>query len=543
MSGEDVREKVALLEEELRAYDTELTEQQREILESRAVMEESRARYEDLYEFAPFPYLTLNGTGVVLDANLTTCTFLQVDRKVLLDAPLLAYVAPDERPHFLDHMLRCRKNAGDVRTELRLRRGKEETVPVELLSRPTRVWQSRDLVFRTAVRDLTEQYRAEEARRVLAVEQERAESRRQSRDRFIATISHEMRTPLTPVLACLDALEREDLPERVRAKLAMIRRNVRDEVRLIDDLLDMTRLLRDRLPLLFNPVDLNDVVVQVVRDLRASFEQAEVALEWETKAARARVWGDRQRLRQVFLNLLQNALKATPPGGTVTIRTRNADGCIAAEVTDTGQGMTAEELESIFLPFHQIGANRGGLGLGLSIARGLVESMRGRLWAQSEGPGRGSCFRVELPLSPAGREERGPDVDRAAPAPDTTCRILFVEDHPDSAESLKMLLESEGFEVFLAGSCREARERVQADPDAVDLLISDFRLPDGDGTDVLVSCRETCGSDLPAIAVSGFGTEEDRRRSAEAGFHTHLVKPLSLPKLLDAIREARNTAR
>jgi PAS domain S-box-containing protein len=396
-----------------------------------------------------------------------------------------------------------------------------------------------------AMLDVTDRHQAEEERaRLLAREREaraEAEAANEAKDRFLATLSHELRTPLTPVLAVISRLERDGRCREMASDLAMIRRNVELESRLIDDLLDLTRIVRGKLDLHPEVTDARKIFQHVI----AMCCEPEVAagrlwVETELAAADHRVWADPSRLTQVLWNLLNNAVKFTPAGGTITIRSRGEADALVLEVADSGVGIDPEVLPHIFGPFEQGHARSprgiGGLGLGLAISKAIVEMHGGHLTAASPGRGRGAAFTVSLPAflpeeagEPPGVHEPGTENPKSQIQ---NLRILLVEDHADTAEAMAELLGLLGHEVRVADGVRAALATA-AEAGRLDLLISDLGLPDGSGLDVM---RELAPSGLPGIALSGYGMEDDVRRSLEAGFRRHLTKPVGLQTLEAAIR-------
>ncbi|HEY7087732.1 MAG TPA: ATP-binding protein [Tepidisphaeraceae bacterium] len=382
----------------------------------------------------------------------------------------------------------------------------------------------------------------------LRLARDAAEAASSSKDRFLAVVSHELRTPLAPVMAAVDLLEnRSDLPEQVRQDLATIRRNVELESYLIDDLLDLTRIARGKLNLRLAVVDVHAVIHEVVRICQSQLLSKNHDLQFDLRARTSLVWADAGRLRQVFWNLLSNAIKFTHKQGKITFKTRlDGSGGIVIELADTGIGIGADVMPRLFTAFEQgeaaeISRQFGGLGLGLAISRALLEMQSGEITARSQGPDRGATFSVRLPLT-----------DRTAPAsPDPQApaqlahhgngeapRILLVEDHADTLSVMLRLLESMGYPVTGADCVEDAV--TLAAQQAFDLLISDLGLPDGSGLDVLRRLKECNGGGsvpLKSIALSGFGMEQDVRRSVEAGFDRHLTKPVDADALQRTIRE------
>jgi two-component system CheB/CheR fusion protein len=400
--------------------------------------------------------------------------------------------------------------------------------------------------------DITERRQAE-------IELERArheaEAANQAKDQFLASLSHELRTPLTPVLAVLSGIgDDHRIPEDVRDRVAMMRRTVELEARLIDDILDLTRIVRGKLELRREITDLRSVLEHALQTCAGEMVAKRQWLIREVPPGDLRLWADTARLTQVFWNLLSNAVKFTPEAGTISVRVRIASTSerrqMAVEVGDSGMGIEAEELEHIFDAFHQgregVTRRLGGLGLGLAISRAIVELHGGTIAAESGGKGQGARFTVRLPaaleLARTGPGERATGDERrgaAEPAADRSLHILLVEDHADTAEAMADLLRAFGNEVTVANSLAEgvaAAEVVrESDARAIDLVVSDLGLPDGSGFDLM---RELAGRyGLRGIALSGYGMEEDVRRSREAGFERHLTKPVDLQALRAAILE------
>lgn len=364
-----------------------------------------------------------------------------------------------------------------------------------------------------------------------------AEAANAAKDQFLAVLSHELRTPLTPVLATVQAMESDpDLPAEYRQSMEMIRRNVELEARLIDDLLDLTRVAKGKLQLHPQPIDahagLRSALEICYDELRGKRQELALQLGAQVHFVRA----DSARLQQVFWNLIKNAIKFTPEGGTIAIRTQNEPaGQLRIEVRDNGIGIEPQLLPEIFNAFEQgersITRRFGGLGLGLAISKALVEIQGGTLRADSAGRGMGSLFVIQLPVIAA------PQIVPKPVAPNGNrenlgLRILLVDDHEDTAKAMRRLLEREGHAITLAFNVNDALgEFGQND---FDLLISDIGLPDGSGLELMRQIRQrknVCG-----IALSGFGMEEDIRKSKEAGFTEHLIKPINFQKLQDVIR-------
>jgi signal transduction histidine kinase/ActR/RegA family two-component response regulator len=375
-----------------------------------------------------------------------------------------------------------------------------------------------------------ERFAAEEE---IAQAKETAERANRAKDEFLAALSHELRTPLNPVLLLSSELQqRDDLPPDLRPEIEIIRRNVELEARLIDDLLDLTRITRGKLSLDLQPVSVHRVLAEALDVVRGDFEAKGVTVQASLGAPADAVLADATRLQQVLWNVLRNAVKFTPRGGTVTVTTRGDAERLEVEISDTGAGSAAAQLEQIFNAFQQgeRGHQFGGLGLGLAIARSIVEMHRGAIRAHSAGPDHGATFTIELPVGQGAPHngEHAPAAPRAAleGAP-AGLRILLVEDHEPTRATLKKLLERRRHRVTAAEDLATARDL--ATRESFDLLLSDLGLPDGDGSDLMRELAERNGP--PGIALSGYGMDEDLRRSNSAGFFAHLVKPVDITVL------------
>jgi signal transduction histidine kinase len=369
---------------------------------------------------------------------------------------------------------------------------------------------------------------------------EEAEGANQAKDRFLAVLSHELRTPLTPILALTSTMcEDEQLPEPVREDMRTIRRNVELEARLIDDLLDLTRISRGKVELHFETTDAHRSVHAALEMCRPEIESKELEVSLQLRARHRHVWADPARLQQIITNLVSNAVKFTPARGRVKVATSNGgedDRKLVVEVSDTGIGIEPDVLPKLFNAFEQgertVTRQFGGLGLGLAICKALAGMHRGALAAASDGKGRGAAFTLTLDCLPTPAEANRPPQPAGA-APRRHLRILFVEDHEDTCAVMSRLLRGFGYSVTCAGSVKAAMELIETQP--FDLLISDIGLPDGSGLDVMRRVRER--QQLKGIALSGFGMEEDVRRSREAGFAQHLTKPVNFRKLEAVIEQ------
>lgn len=387
---------------------------------------------------------------------------------------------------------------------------------------------------------LNQEQRRQQDEVALKQAKETAEAANRAKDQFIAVLSHELRTPLTPVLAVATTLEtQKELPADVLADMEVIRRNVELETKLIDDLLDVTRISSGKIQLHQEVVDAHACLQAALEICRSGLEAKRLKVSLILDATQHHVWGDPARLQQVFWNLISNAVKFTPEQGRISIRTTNIDGQLRMEFSDTGIGIDPEFLPRIFNAFEQGEGSKtrrfGGLGLGLSIAKAVVELHHGTITAFSEGRDKGATFTVELSAIAAESEP-------SAPPPVTSHKngsktILLVEDNADTLRILARLLVKWGYNVLTADCVKTAMEQASKEP--FDLLVSDLGLPDGSGLDIMQKVKELYG--VRGIAISGFGTDDDIRQSRATGFEDHLVKPVSFQVLQRAIEQIAST--
>jgi len=366
-----------------------------------------------------------------------------------------------------------------------------------------------------------------------------------AKDQFLALLSHELRNPLSPVIAMVGELEATvpDSPP-VREALEVIRRNVELEARLIDDLLDVTRIAKGKLQLSFETVCVHQILQRAYEICREDIAAKHLEVEFRLGAAETHVEGDPARLQQVFWNLIKNSVKFTPEKGLITIETLNpAPDKIDVRITDTGMGIEPERIVKIFNAFEQgqisITRRFGGLGLGLAISKALIDAHGGKIRVESPGKDQGSTFSLELATMPspisgdgngAPRGQR-PVSEKEASVPRHR-RVLVVDDHHDTCTGMKRMLERRGYEITLAHSAEQAVEKVRTQD--FDLLISDIGLPDRSGYELMREVRSSKA--LPGIALSGFGTEQDVNEARAAGFSEHLTKPINFERLEEAVR-------
>jgi PAS domain S-box-containing protein len=414
-----------------------------------------------------------------------------------------------------DQALRVRKDGSTFHAEIVLRALRDHAGKIRGFSKVTR--------------DITDQIRSREIEAAKIV----AEKASKAKDDFLAALSHELRTPLTPALAAATYLADNAAklqPEFVE-DVDIIKRNVQLQARLIDDLLDLTRVTRGKLELHFERVDAHALIPKTIDIAKTDIEKKKLNVSVQLDAEEYHIWADSVRIQQVFWNLINNAVKFTPPGGKIEIRSSNDDyGRFQLQITDNGIGIEVERQASLFRPFEQadpsVSRQFGGLGLGLAISKHLVDLHRGAIEVQSRGRSYGAAFKVTLDAVADHVEKSG--VDSQAPQKQTkSLRILLVEDHGDTRQTLSRLLTHFGHQISVADNTQSALAIVQSQK--FDVVLSDIGLPDGTGYEVISQVKRK--QPIKAVAITGFGTDEDVRRGKEAGFDFHLVKPIDFHEL------------
>jgi PAS domain S-box-containing protein len=408
----------------------------------------------------------------------------------------------------------------------------------------------------TALRAAQEAAEAANAEKAQLLESERlarADAERASRikDEFLATLSHELRTPLNAVLGWSTILRgRENLDQEMTQALETIDRNARIQGQIIEDLLDMSRIISGKVRLDVQPLDLPGILLEAVDTMRTSASAKGVRLQTVIDPLNATILGDPNRLQQVFWNLLSNSIKFTPKHGRIQVLLQRVNSHVEVSVIDTGEGISPDFLPYIFNRFQQADASTtrryGGLGLGLAIVKNLVELHGGTVRAKSGGVGKGATFIVSLPLTvfhpppDQGEREHPKSKALALPVPPTISleglRILAVDDDADARSLLRVLLESAGATAYLASSAKEGLEQLLRRP--VDVLICDIGMPETDGYALIRQIR-TLGdpekSGVAAVALTAYARLEDRMAAIQAGFQNHLPKPVEPAELLAVV--------
>ncbi|HKV98852.1 MAG TPA: ATP-binding protein [Vicinamibacterales bacterium] len=516
----ELRQRTAA-EEALRRSNDEIEQQvadrTRDLVAANAKLESRERRLRMVADFGVVHLFTTNNRGGANYISAGFCVTTGLDPAQVLGMGWTAAIHPGDRDAVLGLWPRSLPNAAAFETDFRLRtatgvyRGfKMRVMPATDASGQVTEWFG-------AMIDLHDQQTADRLK-----------------DDLLATVSHELRTPLNAIVGWTHILKIDKGENRVRAVEA-IERNAFVQTRLIDDLLDVSKMTKGQFTLTVSTIDLRTVVQAALVTIGPAAAAKGVTIQVRSTED-VRIRGDEARLQQVAWNLLSNAVKFTPKGGHVTIDVSRLGNRAQLRVTDTGEGIEPAFLPHVFEPFRQ-GESRStrlGLGLGLAIVRQIVELHGGSVLATSDGAQRGSSFTVVLPMSPAGVLPAAPPA--SGDTRDLNLRVLVVEDDEDAVTTLSTLLRYRGCEVRAAHTVREALELFQSwNPD---VMICDIGLPDGDGCSLLRQVRELMPDrSVPAIAVSAFAREEDRRRAAGVGFEVYLTKPFEVEQLVDHIRQ------
>jgi signal transduction histidine kinase/ActR/RegA family two-component response regulator len=391
-------------------------------------------------------------------------------------------------------------------------------------------------------REIVVRHRAEQERAELLVREREAN---RLKDEFLATLSHELRTPLNAILGWTRLLRSSAVPPTaVDTALEKIERNAQAQARLVEDLLEVSRITTGKLRLDIKAVDLIAIATTAIDSIRPTAEARGVAIARHFEAASLATTGDPDRLQQVIWNLISNAVKFTPPGGTVEVSVRRDGTADELAVSDTGIGIDRAFLPDVFDTFRQADATTtrayGGLGLGLSIVRHIVELHGGEVRAESEGKGKGARFVVRLPVGAVDRPReprRAADALRAGADVLAGKSIVVVDDDDDTRDILQAVLTAEGAIVRAASNAADAVQTCLDDPP--DALISDIAMPGQDGYSLITELRERLGSHMPraTIALTAFAGPRDQRRAAEAGYRGHMSKPFDDGRLLQMLRD------
>ncbi|MFC0250989.1 hybrid sensor histidine kinase/response regulator [Massilia consociata] len=504
---------------------------------------------EVLFDHAACALLVTAPDGVILRASNTACTWLGYDHEELVGKIRMRDLLPvGARLFYHTHcqpILQVQGSVAEIQVDLRNRRQERFPVLINIMRRqegeqPIDHWAifkasdrqayERELLHaRKAAEAALEARRdAEEALKRLNAQLSAADRRK---DEFLATLSHELRNPLAPMRSALDVLTLKFARSADGRLLQAFDRQLRHLTRLVDDLMEVSRITQGRMQLRRAPVELSTLVRAAAQDLAATMEAAGHTLRLDIAHGAVMVDGDATRLSQVVLNLLTNAAKYTPNGGLIELHLASEDGMAEIRVCDDGIGIPLEALGNIFDMFSQLepalDRAKGGLGIGLALVRGIVELHGGSIRADSAGTGKGSTFSVRLPLS---AQASSPAAAAAVDASPVRVRVLVVDDNEDAAQILAMALECAGCDIRVAHSAGAALALLPAFAPEVALL--DIGLPDMNGYELARRVRLLPeGERMMLIAATGWGQQKDRERAFDAGFDHHLTKPIDFELL------------
>jgi signal transduction histidine kinase/ActR/RegA family two-component response regulator len=475
-------------------------------------------------QWSDFPLLILTGGGGVMPSNLGTLQALsEVSNMTLIERPTRVITL-----------------VSATRSALCARRRQYQVR--EHLAEEQRAREERSQLLEEAVA----------AQRQAEASRAQAEAANRAKDVFLATLSHELRTPLTAVLGWARMLRRLKMDEEtVQHGIHIIERNAEAQNQLIQDLLDVSRIITGKLHLEVRPVELTPLIKAAVESVQQAAEAKSIELSVEFEGETCLVRGDPDRLQQVIWNLLSNAIKFTPKGGSVRVTLGREGSDARLMVRDTGQGISRDFLPHVFERFRQADGSttrtHGGLGLGLAIVRHLVEQHGGSVSVESDGEQQGSTFYVNLPITAVNeraleqrvREEHASETQPLAASPLDGLRVLVVDDQADARELISMVLREAGAKAVTAASASDALESFKgAKPD---VLISDIGMPGEDGFMLINRVRSLApeeGGAVPAIALTAYATEEDRQRALAAGYDNHVSKPVEPGELIEAVAQA-----
>ncbi|HEY9858235.1 MAG TPA: ATP-binding protein [Candidatus Obscuribacterales bacterium] len=535
---------------------------------------------EQFLEFArplPEPMLLTAGNGQILAANPSFSKMVGLPRQIL-QGKTIFQVVTEPADKVKQYLRACSSSREMVIGSLSLSTNNGETCLCRCEGAVVRPWSpespalillrlknkesasSRFTLLNKKIdelaKEIRQRQRAEEERAQLLVQEQkaRAEAERLNRlkDEFLSTVSHELRTPLNAILGWSQILRTSKVDEvKMNRALETIERNARSQAQLIDDLLDISRIITGKIRLNVQTVQLLPVIEAAIDTVRPAADAKNIRLQAVLDPAAGPVLGDSERLQQIVWNLLSNAIKFTPKQGRVQVCLQRINSHTEIVVVDSGQGISAEFLPYVFERFRQadgsITRSFGGLGLGLAIVRQLVELHGGTVHAESPGEGQGATFTVKLPLLAVGPkaiepERVHPTVGGSVPFDCTArlkgLRILIVDDDPDMRDLLAYTLEVCGAEVIAAASANAAISALTKSSPPIDILISDIGMPDEDGYSLLRQVRALKpenGGKIPAIALTAYARTQDRTAALLAGFQSHIAKPVEPAELIAVI--------
>lgn len=510
--------------------------------QQKQALDEFKQSYYRFFERVPLGLYRLNARGEILEANSTLVEMLGYSSRQDLQGRTLSdfHLQPKS---FLQWQQQLQERGSVAEFEGKVRRY-DDIIWVRHNAIAVKNTEQQIIYYEGAVADISASKRAE-LERIELLEKERqarqeAEQANRLKDEFLATLSHELRTPLNAIVGWTQLLRMGQMDQsRLSKAVDVIDRNARAQNRLVDDLLDVSSIIRGAVTLQLEPVELMQVVRAALDTVTPGAKAKKLNIDIKLESAKIKVNGDAARLQQIFWNILSNAVKFTPAEGTIAIASQVKDSTVAIEIRDTGSGIDADVLPYVFDRFRQAEIKsstrtKGGLGLGLAIARHLVEMHGGEVTADSAGIGRGTAFTVELPLLDREfSEDKADSANSSASFQDLT--LLVVEEERDGREMIALILEQCGAKVVTAESVERALVAYeQCQPD---ILISDISMPAEDGFNLIRQIRNsnTAKSDLPAIALTAYASETDREQALAAGFNLHLPKPIEVNSLIASV--------
>jgi PAS domain S-box-containing protein len=567
--------------EELETAEEELIQQFEELLATRNALDEERLRYRGLFDFAPDAYIVTNNDGVVVEANQAASNLLEIKPSFIKGKPLTSFVVKQDLKSFRLELIRLARATEVQEIELRIRPRISNPFDASLRVGPVRNSNGEVAALRWLIRDITQRKLMEETMRRANEELEqrvrertseleaanklkedllvraqksydRAEAANRAKDEFLAVVSHELRTPLNAVTGWVEILRaRAYDPSMVHQAVEVIGRNARAQAQIVDDILEVSRLMSATPRLEFQPVGVGSVIEKAIEAASPAVSEKELQIHSTIDDSVEPVWGDADRLAQVVGNLIANSIKFTPPGGRIEVKLAREGQYARIVVSDTGKGIPAEFLPRVFDTFTQADSSsrrkHGGLGLGLAIARRLVEMHGGTITADSPGNGNGATFVITLPcikgvqrafdgMIEAGEAEQ--DSVEALSREINGLWILAVDDQEDTLIMLRIVLEQLGARVTTASSCAEAVRVIEQGAGCPDVLVADIGMPVENGFDLIKRIREMDphrGGSIPAIALTAYAGEEDRSQALAEGYQIHMGKPVSIHDLVHGI--------
>ncbi|MEH2371141.1 hybrid sensor histidine kinase/response regulator [Nostoc sp.] len=563
------------VEEELRKYQNHLEEMvavrtneitqtneqlQQEILERQRILEilrQSEERYRYLAEAIPQLVWTTKPNGECDFFNQNWCEYTGLTLEQSLGSGWLAALHPDDVQRADKVWSDAVKNSTIYNNEYRFKRAADGSYRWQLArGLPLKDEQGFVVKWFGTCTDIHEQKQIlEERAHLLELEQvarAKAETANRIKDEFLAVLSHELRTPLNAILGWSKLLQTRRLDQKKTSEaLATIERNATLQVQLIEDLLDISRILQGKLTLNITKINLKSTVLSALKTMQLAAETKLIEVNTVFESGVGQIMGDSTRLQQVVWNLLSNAIKFTPRGGKVEVRLQETDGYAQIIVSDTGKGISADFLPFVFDYFRQADStstrNFGGLGLGLAIVRNIIEMHGGIVKADSHGEGQGAIFTVSLPLLPDESPkltdgQNYPAFLASNSLPLNGIKVLVVDDDTDSRDFVAFVLEQDGAFVMSVSSAEEALQTLAEVK--LDVLVSDISMPDMDGYMLIHEVRNRTpeqGGQIPAIALTAFARNNDQEKALKAGFQMHLSKPLNPEKLIAAIVKLMET--